>query len=60
MAGTSLAMGRKKVENILKTGAEVIATTDLSCAMHFGGIMRLDPALQTIPIMHLAELLIAR
>ncbi|HBT76604.1 MAG TPA: Fe-S oxidoreductase [Planctomycetaceae bacterium] len=60
MAGTSLAMGRKKVENILKTGADVVATIDMSCAMHFGGIMRLDPRIEPVPIMHLAELLVQR
>ena len=58
MAGTSLAMGKDKVANIQKSGAELVATTDLSCAMHFGGIMRKDPAVKTIPIVHLAELLL--
>ncbi len=60
MAGTSLAMGRKKVENIKKTGANILVTTDLSCAMHFGGIMRLDPTIKDIEIIHLAELLLSR
>lgn len=58
MTGTSLAMGRKKIENIQKSGAEVVATTDISCAMHFGGMMELDPNLKNIPIVHLTELLI--
>lgn len=60
MAGTSLAMGRKKVECIRQTGADVVATIDMSCAMHFGGIMRLDPTLKDVPILHLAELLLQR
>ena len=60
MAGTSLAMGRKKIENIRATGADVVATIDMSCAMHFGGMMRLDPTMKSIPIMHLAEILIRR
>ncbi|MDR3109355.1 MAG: (Fe-S)-binding protein [Planctomycetaceae bacterium] len=60
MAGTSLAMGRKKVANIRAAGADVVATTDLSCAMHFGGIMRLDPTMKSIPVMHLAEILVNR
>lgn len=58
MAGTSLAMGRKKVDNILKTGADVVVTTDLSCAMHFGGMMRHDPRIKDINIVYLAELLL--
>ena len=58
MAGTSLAMGKKKVENILAAGADLVATPDLSCAMHFGGIMRHDPSLPKIEIVHLAELLL--
>ena len=58
MAGTSLAMGKKKVENILQSGAEVVATPDLSCAMHFGGIMRHDPTVRTVDILHLAEILV--
>ncbi len=60
MPGTSLAMGKKKIENIQKTGAEVVATTDISCAMHFGGMMRLDPTMRDIPVVHLAELLIRK
>ena len=60
MAGTSLAMGRKKIENIQKTGADVVATTDISCAMHFEGIMRHDPKYKSIPVIHLAELLVQR
>ena len=60
MAGTSLAMGRKKVANILKSGADFLVTTDLSCAMHFGGIMRHDPVSPKIDIVYLAELLLRR
>jgi len=60
MAGTSLAMGRKKIENILQTGTEVVATTDISCAMHFEGMMRHDPTVQHVPVMHIAELLVKR
>lgn len=56
--GISLAMGRKKVDNILKSGAELVATTDISCAMHFSGIMQHDPSIREIPVVHLAELLV--
>lgn len=58
MPGTSLAMGKKKVANILRSGADLVATTDLSCAMHFGGIMRHDAASPKMEIVYLAELLL--
>ena len=60
MPGTSLAMGQKKVANIRKVyeqGVRHIVTTDMSCAMHFGGIMRREPDLKEIKIHYLAELL---
>lgn len=60
MAGTSIAMGQKKIENIQKTGAQVVATTDISCAMHFGGMMKRDPRMKDIPIVHLVELLVRK
>ena len=58
MAGTSLAMGKLKVENILKSGADVVATPDLSCAMHFGGMMHHDPTCRKVDIFHIAEILV--
>ncbi|MDO5553142.1 MAG: (Fe-S)-binding protein [Planctomycetia bacterium] len=60
MAGTSLAMGRKKIECIRQSGAQIIVTTDMSCAMHFGGMMRHDPTLKKMAIVHLTELLLQR
>ena len=60
MPGTSLAMGQKKVANIRKVyeqGVRHIVTTDMSCAMHFGGIMRREPDLKEMKIHYLAELL---
>jgi L-lactate dehydrogenase complex protein LldE len=59
LAGTSLAMGRDKVKSIVESGAEVVVSGDMSCLMHIGGILRRDPALRDIRMMHLAELLIA-
>lgn len=59
MAGTSLAMGRDKVKSIAESGAEVVVSSDASCLMHIGGVLRRDPALRHIRTMHLAELLIA-
>ncbi len=61
MPGTSVAMGRKKIENIRKVyeqGVRDIATTDLSCAMHFGGMMKREDDLKTMRIHYLAELLV--
>jgi L-lactate dehydrogenase complex protein LldE len=59
MPGTSLAMGRTKAENILKSGADVVCSVDISCLMHVGGILRRDPAMRHIRPMHIAELLVA-
>jgi L-lactate dehydrogenase complex protein LldE len=59
MAGTSLAMGRTKVENILKTGAEYVVSVDISCLMHVGGMLRRDPAARHVQPIHIAEVLVA-
>ena len=58
MAGTSIAMGKRKVQSIIESGCEIIATVDLSCAMHFSGIMQKDPAVKNIPVVHVCELLV--
>ncbi len=58
MPGTSLAMGRTKVENILKTGAEAVVSPDISCLMHVGGILKPRPGhVGTCRMMHIAEVL---
>ena len=57
MAGTSLAMGRTKVENIVASGAEVVASPDVSCLMHVGGILQRNPDTKHIQIKHIAEIL---
>ncbi len=59
MAGTSLAMGRTKVANILKTGAEAVVSSDISCLMHIGGIMRKTPEAEHIETLHIANVLAA-
>jgi L-lactate dehydrogenase complex protein LldE len=59
MPGTSLAMGRSKADNVLKTGAEVVVTPDISCLMHLGGILRRNPATRHIRALHIAEVLVA-
>jgi len=57
MPGLSVAMGQTKAENILKTGAEVVCSVDISCLMHIAGIMRRQPAMRRIRAMHIAEVL---
>jgi L-lactate dehydrogenase complex protein LldE len=57
MPGTSLAMGSTKAEHIVRTGAEVVVSLDISCLMHVGGILRRNPQTRHIRTLHLAELL---
>ncbi len=57
MAGTSLAMGAAKVENIAKTGADYVVSNDISCLMHIGGMLKRREDTKHIEIMHIAELL---
>ena len=59
MPGTSLAMGQTKAQNILKSGADVVVSPDVSCLMHIGGILRRNPETRHIRTMHVAELLVA-
>ncbi len=61
MPGASLAMGKKKIANIRKVyeqGVRDLVTTDLSCAMHFGGMMRRESDLKEMRIHYIAELLV--
>jgi len=60
MAGTSLAMGKTKAENILSTGAEVVVSPDTSCLMHIHGIMQREEKMKHIRAMHIAEVLTQR
>lgn len=57
MPGTSLAMGKSKVENIVKSGADVVVSPDVSCLMHIGGMLRRDPQSRRIRTLHIAEVL---
>lgn len=54
---TSVAMGNDKVEDVLGTGAEVLASADTSCLMHIGGLLSRRGA--PVRTMHLAEILAA-
>ncbi len=57
MAGVSLSMGQAKVENILRSGADVVASPDVSCLMHVGGMLRRRSDAKHIQIKHIAEIL---
>jgi len=59
MPGTSIAMGQTKVENIIRCGAEVVVSPDISCLMHVEGILRRHPRGRHVRCMHIAELLTA-
>jgi L-lactate dehydrogenase complex protein LldE len=59
MPGTSLAMGKTKTENIVKSGADVVVSPDVSCLMHIGGMLRRNPQTRHIRTMHIAEVLVA-
>jgi L-lactate dehydrogenase complex protein LldE len=52
---TSVAMGTDKVDAIVASGAEVLASADTSCLMHLGGLLsrRASP----LRVMHIAEIL---
>ncbi len=51
----SIAMADQKVENAMKTGADYIISTDLSCLMHIDGYIRHKA--YGIKTMHLADVL---
>jgi L-lactate dehydrogenase complex protein LldE len=59
MPGTSIAMGKTKVENIVKSGADIVTSIDISCMMHVGGLLRRDPATRHIKTVHISEILTA-
>jgi L-lactate dehydrogenase complex protein LldE len=59
MPELSLSMGRAKVDAILESGAEVVASTDMSCLMHISGIMQRVTEAKHIQIKHIAEILVA-
>jgi L-lactate dehydrogenase complex protein LldE len=54
-ADTSVAMGMDKVEDVMSTGASVLAAADTSCLMHIGGLLSRQK--KPIRVMHVAEIL---
>jgi L-lactate dehydrogenase complex protein LldE len=51
----SLAMADQKVNNALKTGAEYMISTDLSCLMHLDGYIQYKGL--PLKTMHIADVL---
>ena len=51
----SCAMGRDRIADHERAGAEVIAGADVSCLMHLDGLLRRDG--KRIRVLHVAELL---
>jgi L-lactate dehydrogenase complex protein LldE len=51
----SVAMGRDRLEDHVRSGAEVMAGTDMSCLMHLEGIARRRHT--PLRIVHVAEIL---
>ncbi|MDQ7040261.1 MAG: (Fe-S)-binding protein [Rhodothermus sp.] len=57
-AAVSVRMGQDRLDDFLRAGAEVVASTDMSCLMHLEGLARR----RGIPLrfMHVAEILARR
>jgi len=51
----SCLMGRDRIADHEKAGAEVIAGYDMSCLMHLGGLLRRQQ--KAIPVLHVAQIL---
>ena len=51
----SVAMGRDRIADHERAGAEIVTGTDISCLMHLEGLMR--RAQKPMRVMHLAEIL---
>jgi L-lactate dehydrogenase complex protein LldE len=54
---TSVAMGKDKVADVIATGAQVLASADMSCLLHIGGLLSRDRS--PVRIMHVVEILAA-
>ena len=52
-------MGGTKVQNIVRSGAEVVVSNDVSCLMHIGGMLQRNPDTRHIRTIHVAEVLVA-
>ncbi len=54
-AEISVAMGRRKADHIVSTGAEVVAVSDVSCMTHLNGLFKRDG--RPCRAVHIAEVL---
>jgi len=54
-SGISAAMGRRKVDNLAKSGADVVAMCDVSCMTHINGILSREKI--DCRAVHIAEVL---
>jgi L-lactate dehydrogenase complex protein LldE len=54
-AGISTAMGKRKVESVVQSGADVVAVADVSCMTHINGM--LGKTQHECRAVHIAELL---
>lgn len=54
-AGISAAMGRRKADNLAKSGADVVAMCDVSCMTHINGILSREKI--NCRAVHIAEIL---
>ena len=55
--GVSTLMGRDRILDHRQAGAQVIASTDVSCLLHLDGLLRRERAAEKV--MHVAEILSA-
>lgn len=53
--GISTAMGDQKMDNVKKTGAEFLISTDMSCLMHINGVA--EKSSISVKALHLADVL---
>ncbi len=55
--GVSTMMGRDRIRDHDRAGAEVVASVDMSCLLHLDGLVKRDGG--ALRVMHVAEILIA-
>jgi L-lactate dehydrogenase complex protein LldE len=48
-------MGKDRIHDHMKNGAEIITATDMSCLMHLEGLIKRNH--QALRVMHIAEIL---
>jgi L-lactate dehydrogenase complex protein LldE len=53
----SVKMGKDRVDDHIKNGAEYITGMDMSCLMHLEGILKRKPS--NVKVLHIAEILTA-